>query len=134
MLTVIFWKQAWIWLKNYWYWPVIVVLLLTTVVAGSGLRDKFFDLLFKQRESYEKELEVLKREQAVKENKTEEITKDYTEELKLIEKEHKIKVDELEKEKQEELIEMVRVNKDKPDKLAAELARILSAEYHKNNR
>ena len=91
MLSVFFWKQAWVWFKNYWYWPVIIVLLLTTVVAGSGLRDKFFDLLFKQRESYEKELEILKREQATKEKKVEEVAKNHSEELKLIEEEHKIK-------------------------------------------
>jgi gas vesicle protein len=134
MLSVFFWKQAWVWFKNYWYWPVIIVLLLTTVVAGSGLRDKFFDLLFKQRESYEKELEILKREQATKEKKVEEVTKNYSEELKLIEREHKIKVDDLEEEKQQELIQMVKENKNKPDKLAAELARILSAEHYRNNR
>ena len=134
MLTVIFWKQAWIWLKNYWYWPVIVVLFLSTVLTGSGLRDKFFDLLFKQRENYEKELEVLQRESVIKEKKVEEIASNHAEELKLIEKEHKIKVDELEEDKQQELIEMVRENKNKPDKLAAELARILSVEYYRNNR
>ena len=133
-MTVIFWKQAWVWLKNYWYWPVIIMLLLATVVAGSGLRDKFFDLLFKQRENYEKEIEVLKREHTAKEKKVEEVVENHSEELKLIEEEHKIKVDGLEQEKQQELIEMVKKHKNKPDKLAAELARILSVEYHRNNR
>jgi len=62
------------------------------------------------------------------------VVENHTEELKIIEEEHKIKVNELEKKKQDELIEMVKENKDKPDKLAAELARILSAEYYRKNR
>ena len=61
MFTAIFWKKVWAWLKHYWYWPVIIVLFLFSVISGSGARDKFFDLLFKQKESYEKELEIVRK-------------------------------------------------------------------------
>ena len=134
MATVIFWKKVWIWFKNYWYWPVIAALFLCTVVGGLRHRDEYLDLLFKQRDNYEKELEILKKAQKEKEEKVENVVKDYSDDLKKIEEEHKIKVNELEKKKQEELIEMVKENKNKPDKLASELARILSAEYYRKNR
>jgi len=134
MFTALFWKEAWVWLKNYWYWPVIATLFLITLLGGSRLRSKFFDLLFKQRESYDKEIQTLRRTAEEKEEKVQEVVESHTEELRIIEEEHEIKVNELEKKKQDELIEMVKENKDKPDKLAAELARILSAEYYRKNR
>ena len=134
MFTALFWKEVWVWLKNYWYWPVLVTLFLITFFTGSKLRNKFFDLLFKQREKYDQELGVLRRASEEKEKKVLDVVENHSEELKIIEEEHKIKVDELEKKKQDELIDMVKKNKDKPEKLAAELARILSAEYHRENR
>ena len=91
MFTALFWKEVWVWLKNYWYWPVIATLFLVTLLGGSRLRSKFFDLLFKQRENYDKEIETLRRTAKEKEEKVQEVVESHTEELKIIEEACQIK-------------------------------------------
>ena len=134
MLTMLFWKKAWIWIKHYWYWPVIIVLFLFSMLSGSNIKNKLFELLFKQRENYEKELQIIKETSEEADKKKTGIFKEHKEELEKIEKEHDVKIEELEKEKREELATTIEENKDKPEKLAEEIAKILSAEFHKENR
>ena len=134
MFTAIFWKKAWTWLKHYWYWPVIIVLLIFSVVSGASSRKKVFELLDKQKENYEKEIQIIKETTEEADKKKTEIFTEHIEELEKIEKEHDVKLEELEEEKQKELAEIIEENKNSPDKLAEEIARILSAEYLKNNR
>ncbi len=134
MFTLLFWKKVWAWIKHYWYWPVIIVLLVCTVLSGRTSRKKLLDLLSRQKENYEKEIKTIKEisEKASQEKTS--IAKDYAKEVKKIEEEHEIKIDDLKEEKQKELEETIKSNKDKPNKLAKEVAKILSAVYHENNR
>lgn len=134
MLTTLFWKKVWTWIKHYWYWPVILVLLAFSIFSGTRSRDKLFNLLDKQKENYEKEIKIIKEasEEASKEKTS--IIEEYVEEIKKIEKDHDIKVVDLKEEKQKELQSTIESNKDRPEKLAKEVAKILSAAYHENNR
>jgi len=134
MFTAVFWKKAWTWLKHYWYWPVIIALLVFSVVSGSGSRKKVFELLQKQKENYEKEIQIIKETTEEADKKKTEIFIEHIDEIRKIEKEHNIKVEELEEKKQKDLVTTIETNKDSPDKLAEEVAKILSAEYLKNNR
>lgn len=134
MLTVLFWKKVWAWLKHYWYWPVIILLLLFSIITRSTLKDKLFDLLDKQKENYEKEIEIVKETAKETDEKKTEIFTKHIEEIKKIEQEHDVKLEDLEKEKQEELVEILEENKEKPDKLAEEIAKILSAEFLKRDK
>jgi len=133
MLTVLFWKKAWIWFKHYWYWPVIVLLLLFSLATGASMKNKLFGLLFRQREQYEKELEIVTSANEEKDLKKEKVVEAHKEELEKIEKDHDVKIEDLEKEKHAELVTTIEENKDSPDKLAEEIAKILSAKFHKKN-
>ena len=134
MLTAIFWKKAWTLLKHYWYWPVILVLLALSIFSGKASREKLFNLLDKQKKNYEKEIQIVKEasEKASKEKTT--IAEKYVKEIKKIEEDHDLKVEDLEEEKQKELVETLEKNKNKPENLAKEIAKILSASYHEKNR
>ena len=134
MLTVLFWKKAWIWFKHYWYWPVIVLLLLFSLASGASMKNKLFGMLFRQREQYEKELQIVTSVNKEKDLKKEKVVEAHKEELEKIEKEHDVKIEDLEKEKRAELAATIEENKDSPDKLAEEIAKILSAEFHKKSR
>ena len=134
MLSVLFWKKAWTWLKHYWYWPVILILLIFSLVSGTDSKKKLVDLLNKQRENYEKELEIIKETDEKANKKKTEVFTSHAKELEKIEKEHNIKIEEIEEEKQKELIALVKNNKDRPDKLAEDIARVLSAEFLKKSR
>ena len=98
MFTTLFWKKAWTWLKHYWYFPVIILLLIFGTVAGRSSRRKLFGLLEKQKENYEKEIQVVKEAaKEVSESKTK-VAEEFVEEIKLIEEEHEVKIEDLEKE------------------------------------
>tara|TARA_R110000824_G_scaffold2936_5_gene13373 strand:- start:484 stop:888 length:405 start_codon:yes stop_codon:yes gene_type:complete len=134
MLTALFWKKVWTWLKHYWYWPVIIILLILSVVSGRSSRDKLFNLLSKQKENYEKEIQIVKEAAEEKDKKKTEIFEEHLEEIEKIEEHHDIKVRELETEKQKELVDTIKKNKDKPEALAKKVAKILSATYYEKNR
>jgi len=134
MFAVFFWKKLWTWLKHYWYWPVIVVLIIFSTAAGKVSREKMFELFSKQKENYEKELQIVKEATKEANQKKSTVFEKHKEEIKKIEKVHDIKLEDLKKEKQEELAVTIADNKDRPDQLAKEIARILSAGYHENGK
>ena len=134
MLTVLFWKKAWIWLKHYWYWPVIMVLLLVSLFSGTSAKQRMLELLFKQRDNYEKELQIVKNASLQKGHEKNNILDKHKEELQRIQEEHDLNLDDLEKEKQEELAKTIEEHKDSPEALAKQIAEILSVEYFKKNR
>ena len=131
MFTVVFWKKAWTWVKHHWYFPVIIVLILLLLFTRSKAADKLFDLMNRQRESYKKEIDLLNEVSDEKKEATNKVLESHKETLKEIEKDHAIKVEELEAAKKEEVAEVVEEFKDRPDDLAREIAKILSAEYLK---
>ena len=131
MLSALFWKKVWTWVKHYWYWPVIIILLIFSMVSSKGLKEKLFGLLMKSKENYEKEIKVIKEVNEQKDVKKEQAVEEHIEEIKKIEEEHDIKVEELEIEKQKELAETIEKNKDRPEKLAEDIAEILSSEFLK---
>jgi len=132
MFTALFWKKAWIWLKHHWYWPVIIVLLIFSMVSDRGLKEKLFGLLEKSKENHDKEIQIIKETTEEADKKKTEIFTEHIEELEKIEKEHEIQVKDLKEEKQKELIATIENNKNSPDKLAKEVAKILSVEYFKS--
>mgnify|MGYP005994992667 CR=1 FL=1 len=134
MFATLFWKKVWTWIKHYWYWPVIIVLMvLSMAMCGRGSApQKLFALLANSKENYKKELEAVKTSNKKKDENKERIIKEHAAEIKNIEATHNIKVDELEIEKQKELAKTIEKNKDKPDELAEDIAKILSAELIKN--
>ena len=108
--------------------------MIFSAAAGASSREKLFGLLSKQKENYEKELQIVKETtEEVDKRKTEIFTK-HAEELDNIEKEYDIKLEDLKEEKQKALANTIEENKDKPDELAEEIAKILSAEYFEKNR
>ena len=134
MLTAVFWKKSWTWLKHYWYWPVIILLIVFSFFAGRGIRSKMFDLLNAQKQSYKKEIDVLKKVSEEKEAKKNDAFAGYQKEIEKIEEKHQVKIADLHDEKKEELASTIEKNKDNPESLAREVAKVLSAQFHKNNR
>ena len=134
MFTALFWKKAWAWFKYHWYWPVIILLLLFSTITRSNLKHKLFDLLDKQKEDYEKEIKIVKETAKETDKKKTEIFTKHIEEIKRIEEEHEVNLESLGKDKQKELIEILERNKERPDRLAEEIAEILNAEFLKKGK
>ena len=129
MLTALFWKKVWSWVKHYWYFPVIIVLLVFAFISGSSAKEKLFNLLLEQKENHKKEIDLINGINAEKEEIKEEIKEKHKKEIERIEKEHDIKIQDLEEEKQEELLTTIEEKKDKPDDLAKDIAALLGAKH-----
>ena len=127
MLTAVFWKKAWVWLKNYWYFPVIAILALALFLSGKGKNNKLFDLMEGQREKYKQEIETINKANAEKDKKKAEAIKANKEKIKEIEEQFDIKVDQLERHKEIELEETIKKYENNPDELARKIAEILEA-------
>ena len=128
-MSVIFWKKLWSWIKHYWYFPVIIVLLIFAFISGSSAKEKLFNLLLEQKENHKKEIDLINGINAEKEEIKEEIKEKHKKEIERIEKEHDIKIQDLEEEKQEELLTTIEEKKDKPDDLAKDIAALLGAKH-----
>jgi len=106
-------QRIWIWIKHYWYVPVIaIVLLVSGIVFGKG-GFKLLDMLQSIRESYQNQindLEELNEEEGKKKEdlqlKYEAIVKQleevYASQSKILEEEKKKEIEKLVKEKSDE--------------------------------
>ena len=129
MLTAVFWKKIWVWIKHHWYIPVILVLLLFAAFAGRTIRSRVFDLISKQRESYKEEVRVVVEANEEKTKKQKDLFEEHREVEKKIEEEFDVKIEELEEEKKKELDVIVKEHGDNTEALAKMVAKALSAEY-----
>jgi hypothetical protein len=102
------------------------------MVSDRGLKEKLFGLLKKSKENHDKEIQIIKEAAEETNKKKTEIFTEHIEELEKIEKEHEFQMKDLKKEKQQELATIIEKNRESPDKLAEQIAKILSAEYLKN--
>ena len=129
MLTVVFWKKLWSWIKHYWYFPIIIGLLIFAYISGSSAKEKLFKILTDQKENHKKEIELINNTNVEKEEIKKEIIEKHKEEIERIEEEHGVQIQDLEEEKQEELLSTIEEKKDKPDDLAKDIAALLGAKH-----
>lgn len=111
-------KKVWAWLKNYWYLPVMVVVGIVAFCFGRRDTEGILKMFETSKESYQKEIEVLKESHEAEINKRNELVEKHNETLKKIEEEYKIKLDELTSAERREIKKIVDKHKDDPDGLA----------------
>ena len=121
MLTAIFWKKAWAWLKNYWYIPAVLVYTLVLWFVFRKKNDKIIQMFEISKENYKKEIDIINSAHSSEMAQKEEIIKDYQDALKKLQEEHNIKIENLSKEEEEEVQELIQKHKENPDVLAEEM-------------
>ena len=121
MLTAIFWKKAWAWLKNYWYIPAVLVYTLILWFVFRKKNDKIIQMFEISKENYKKEIDIINSAHSSEMAQKEEIIKDYQDALKKLQEEHSIKIENLSKEEEEEVQELIQKHKENPDVLAEEM-------------
>jgi hypothetical protein len=119
--------KAWVWLKNYWYIPIILVLILVAAFSGSGIKNKYFDILLKAKENHRKEVEIIEKNHAEEKQKTQNAIKKYQENVSAIEKDFNVKMEELPKKQKKEVDKIIEKYEDDTDAMAKEIANILGA-------
>ena len=121
MLTAIFWKKAWAWLKNYWYIPAVLVYTLILWFVFRKKNDKIIQMFEISKENYKKEIDIINSAHSSEMAQKEEIIKDYQDALKKLQEEHSIKIENLSKEEEKEVQELIQKHKENPDVLAEEM-------------
>lgn len=121
MLTAIFWKKAWAWLKNYWYIPAVLVYTLVLWFVFRKKNDKIIQMFEISKENYKKEIDIINSAHSSEMAQKEEIIKDYQDALKKLQEEHSIKIENLSKEEEKEVQELIQKHKENPDVLAEEM-------------
>ena len=121
-------KKVWTWTKHHWYIPVILILILACILAGKGVKNKYFDIMMQSRENYKKEIEIINKNNAEEKQKTMDAIKRYQESLAKIENDFNIKMEELPKKEKKEVEDIIKKFDNKPDKMAEEVANILGAD------
>jgi len=132
---VSFLKKVWVWVKHHWYIPVALVLaLLCMILCPYAVKNKYFEILMRTREDYQKEIDLINKANQEKEKKKEKLFEQHKEIIDKIEEEHDIELKNLKTDKQKEISDLVEKYDDEPDELAKEIARVLSAEYIRKER
>ncbi len=120
----LFLKKAWVWLKHYWYIPALLIYTIVLWVFFRRSTNNLLEVLSVTKESYEKEIQVLKSTHEKELQKREEIVLLYQETLKNIENEFNIETKELSSKKQKEIKKIVEENREDPTALAEEMKRL----------
>lgn len=132
MFSSLFWKKVWAWTKHHWQLLVIILGVAVAFFIGRRSNDGLVKLMENQKESYEKEINLIKEVSEEKEAKKEQAVENHKKKLEEIEKQHDSELEDLKKEKQKEIEETTENYKDTPDALAKRVASALSAEYIKS--
>jgi len=122
------WKKIWSWIKHHWYIPIILVLVLACILAGKGIKNKYFDIMLQSRENYKKEIEIINKNNTEGKEKTLNAIKRYQESLSKIENDFNIKMEELPKKEKKKVETIIKKFENDPSKIAEEIANILGAD------
>ena len=119
--------KVWVWIKNYWYIPIILILILVAAFAGGGIKNKYFDILLKAKENHKREIEIIEKNHAEEKQKTQDAIKKYQESISTIEKDFNVKMEELPKRQKKEVDKIIEKYEDDTSAMAKEIASILGA-------
>lgn len=122
MLTVSRLKKSWVWLKAYWYVPVIAILAIITLVITRKPPQWAFDMIQKNRETAERERTAI--DDAEREaDKTKQAAEDrFNSVVGEIEKNHAERKNELNRKKEREIKKIIKASGNDPAVITNEIA------------
>lgn len=121
-----FLKKTWAFLKTHWYFPILMVgLIFASVIAlagrGGGV-DNLISMFEGAREKYEKEVELIEKNQHLKELEKKQNKEKYEHAITEIEKKIKIKRNELNKSQKKKVKQLLEKHGDNYDSMVEEMA------------
>jgi len=95
-----FLKKAWVWLKNYWHFPALLIYTLIMWLVFRKNNAVTLEVLKNSQDSYRKQIDAINKSREEEMKKRDEIIKRYQDTIEKLEEERKRKNEELtEKEK-----------------------------------
>lgn len=124
-----FMKKAWVWFKNYWYYPLMIVVATVAFCFGRRDTEGILKMFEASKESYQKEIGVLKRTHEEEISKRAELIEKQNQALKKIEEDYKIKLDELSPAERQEIKKIVEEHKEDPEGLAERVGDVFGIKH-----
>lgn len=110
-------KKAWVWLKNHWQIPFLVVWSILIWILSRRNTDAMSEVIAAKRESYEKQIQVLKETHNDEILKRDDLIEEYEKSLQRVEKDFKEKEKELSEIQKNEIKELIIKSKGNPDEI-----------------
>jgi len=122
-------KKGWVWLKNYWHVPILLVWTVVVWVFSRRNGEAALEVLATTKESYAAQIEVLKESHASEIEKRDRALKQYEDVVKTLEFEYAKHDEELSRDKKKKIKEYVKEFDEDPDGLAARLEEKFGIRY-----
>lgn len=122
-------KKAWVWTKNYWHIPALLIYTLVMWVMFRRDSAVILQVLNSARDSYESQIKVLNDTHEKEIQKRDEILKKYHDVLLNIEEEYKKNEETLNNEKKDRIKEIVEKYHDDSGELSKKLAERFGVTY-----
>ena len=127
LATKHFLQKAWVWTKNYWYIPLLVVLALAAfLVKRSDIATK---LLETRTESYKEQIGVLNESHTNEIAKRDEIIRVHKEVMDQLDEQLESDLQEVDRKKEKRIKELVEDNHDDPEELSRALGDAFGIKY-----
>ena len=110
-------KKTWIWTKEHWQIPFLVAWSIAVYVLTRRNTDALVEVIEAKKDSYKKQLDVLRKTHNDEILKRDGLTKKYEEALVALESEFEKKERELSEDQKEEIKEVVARAKGNPDEI-----------------
>lgn len=123
-----FWSKLVVWIKSYWYVPVIVIMIVISSIFLFK-NQTAYKLLLQAQEGYRKQIAALEKLWAEERQRKEEIQRQYELTMQLIETKYKEEQRVLEEAEKKRVKELVEKYKDDPEGLSKQLADTFGIKY-----
>lgn len=110
-------SKVFLWLKAYWQVPFLLLWTMAVYLLTRRNSDAIIDVLNAKKESYDKQIEILKSARTAEIKKREELHLKYKEILGTIEKEFKLKEENLSVVKKKKIKQIIKSSKDSPNEI-----------------
>lgn len=127
LATKHFLQRAWVWTKNYWYIPLLVVLALAALLVKRT--DIATKLLKTRTESYKEQIDVLNESHANEIEKRDEIIRVHQEVMEQLDGQLESDLQEVDRKKEKRIKELVEENHDNPEGLSRALGDAFGIKY-----
>ena len=122
-----FLQRAWVWTKNYWYDPLLVVFALAALLVKRT--DIATKLLSTRTESYKEQIGVLNESHASEIAKRDEIIRVHNEVMDQLDEQLAEDLEEVDRRKEKRIKELVEENHDNPEGLSRALGDAFGIRY-----
>ena len=124
-----FFKKSWVLVKNYWYFPVLLVYTLVMWIVFRKNNAVTLEVLKTSQDSYKKQISIINKSHEEEIAKRDAIIKEYNEVIQNIEKEYEDKKETLDKNKKAKIKEIVKRHHGDSGSMAKEIAEKFGIDY-----